>query len=130
MRTRRLRIPAVLCVMLLVMGCAKTVRLAPSEYKDPGGSHLFVIRTVDGKKYRVAKYTCSDSTIVVSALRGDSPNVPPSDRRETPFEIPLDEVASIDKATPDEARWFLTGVLIAAVVLVGAIFMAGYPDSD
>ena len=110
-----------MCILLLLTSCARTVRVPPSNYRDPGSAPEYVIRTLDGSKYRAAEFAYTDSSLVVTKIRDlheDS-----SHSGTTLFEIPLSNVASVDKVLPNDTGVVTVVLLISAVV--GFLWLVG-----
>jgi hypothetical protein len=116
-------------VAILSIACSKTIRVPPASYAQPGSAAAYHIKTVDDREFNVARYSVSDSVIVVeewAASAMTDGGAPPA----LPFEIQLQEIESIDRVVPDRGKssgWVLgAGVAVFLVSMLAASLGAGY----
>lgn len=107
---------AIILIGALFSACAKTTLVPPADYGMPGSAHLYRIRTTDGRMIQAADFVVTDSTIVVTELYAGDNAIPGAPT--APFEVPRDEVASIEKVTTNVVAVVLYATLAAAALVV------------
>lgn len=110
LRTRA--IVSVVLVAIFLCACTKATLLPRDRYDNPGPATLFRIYTAEGDTVVASRYVTTDTTIVVTKLwdsKKGSPDLP-----EAPFEIPRENVLSIERV----------GVNSLTVVIVGPLLLA------
>ena len=115
------RIVASLVIATIVSGCGGYVEIPREKFDtashDESAIHRVVLRS--GEEYLVNHFTLTDTTLVVMSL---APNDPRYQRVVRPIELPLDDVASIQRIDNGPPGWTIialgvvgVGLLIASV---------------
>lgn len=106
---------------LAVMSCANATTIPPSQYQSEHG-HSYRVHTINGTTYYVSDFTADDSTLTILRFRqvGDQAASVP----QTPFQIPLRDVRSIESVNP-AGKTSLVGMgVFVTVIFIGASLVA------
>ena len=111
------RIVASLVIATIVSGCGGYVEIPREKFDaashDESAIHRVVLRS--GEEYLVNHFTLTDTTLVVMSL---APNDPRYQRVVRPIELPLDDVASIQRIDNGPPGWTIIALGVVGVGLL------------
>jgi len=110
-------ITAPLVIAMIASGCGGYVEIPREKFDaashDESAIHRVVLRS--GEEYLVNHFTLTDTTLVVMSL---APNDPRYQRVVRPIELPLDDVASIQRIDNGPPGWTIIALGVVGVGLL------------